>query len=56
MNVRALGNFNKLKEVERLGLLINKNKTKYMSTKKKVKQWSSYKTILSLNNLILLST
>jgi len=55
MNVMALGNFNKLEEVERLSLLRNKNKTKYMSTKK-VNQWSSYKTIMSLNNLILLST
>ena len=34
MNVMALGNFNKAKEVEWLGLLINKNKKMYMSTKK----------------------
>ena len=31
----ALGNFNKLKEVERLGILINKNKTVYEHKKSK---------------------
>jgi hypothetical protein len=35
MNVMALGNFNKLKEVERLGILINKNKTVYEHKKSK---------------------
>jgi len=48
INVMAMGNFSKLKEVEGQGLLINKNKTIYIYTStKKGKESNSYKTILS---------